>query len=145
VLALGVGVLARAAAEQPEAVAPAAGALVVGRTELGGEGRRLSRELAGLHLPGGTAAGHGLVLLGGADLALGHAGVEIPALVVLARVPLTEVVEVVQPLARLGGARRRGRAAVRPLAGLLAWLEVEHVGLGRLLFGAGRLDAHVLE
>src|SRR5690606_22552871 len=108
-------------------------------------GGGLAGELAGLHLPGGTAAGHGLVLLSGADLALGHAGVEVPTLVVLARVPLTEVVEVVQPFARLGRARRGGGAAVGPLARLLPRLEVHDIGSRSLVVGAGRLDPHSLE
>ena len=58
---------------------------------------------------------------------------------------LAEIVEVVEPFARLGRARRRGLTAVGPLARLLARLEVQNVGLRRLLFGAGRLDPHVFE
>jgi hypothetical protein len=58
---------------------------------------------------------------------------------------LAELVEVVQPLARLGCARRRRLAAVGPLATDLAGLETQDIGLRRLLFGARRLDPHVLE
>src|SRR5690606_8174138 len=111
VLAGRAGLFAGAAAEQAETVAPAAGALGVGRAHLGGEGGGFAAELSGLHLPGRPAAGHGLVLLGGADLPLAHPGVEVPALVVLCGVPLAEVVEIIEPLARLGRLRRGGAAA----------------------------------
>src|SRR5690606_18066604 len=137
VLAARPGLFLHAAAEQAEAVAPAAGAGGVGGAHPGGEGGGLAGVGPGLHLPGRSAAGHGLILLGGADLALAHAGVEIPALVVLAGVTLAEIIEVVEPLARLGRARRRGLTTVGPVARLLAGLEVQDVGLRRLLFGAG--------
>lgn len=77
--------------------------------------------------------------------AFAHPGVEVPALVIFARVRLAELIEVVQPLARfrrLGGSRL---AAVRPLARLLARLEVKHVSLGGLFLGLGRLHADIGE
>src|SRR5690606_31953865 len=107
---------------------------------------RFARLRPGLHLPGGAPPGHGLVFLGGANLSLVHAGVEVPALVVLAGVQLAEVVELIQLFARLRRARRSRAAALGPFAGLFAGLEAQGV-VGRLLLllGARRLHANVGE
>src|SRR5690606_35848482 len=88
------------AAEQAEGVLPGARAGGVARAEFGGEGGRLARQPARLHLPGRPPAGGRLAGLVLAHLALAHAGEVVPALIVFGRVALAEIIEVVGPVAR---------------------------------------------
>src|SRR6185503_4433882 len=111
-----------AAAEQVEGVA-----IAFALADLGREGGGFAREAAGLHLPSRPPAGEQVFLLALADLALAHAGEEVPVAIVLGRVRLTEPVVLVQHVAGFGRARGRGLAAARVVAGPLAGLQRMHV------------------
>ena len=80
----------------------------------------------------------GDLLLATANLALAHAGEEVPVAIVLGRMRLAEPVVLVQQVARLGRARRRRRPAARMVASPFAGLQrIDIVVPLRLLLRTG--------